>query len=409
MSVKNVLVITYWSYKDALIQTYTLPYVRMMQKNLPKGSQLYLLTLEQDHLKIPPLEFDNIKRSLSTESINLFPVNYKKFGIKAMVYWFLLFPRLITLCLRKDISHIHCWCTPAGAIGYLLSKLTGRILILDSYEPHAEAMIENGTWKRKSISFKLLFLLEKLQSNFTKTVISATEGMRYYAKEKYGAVFDKFYVKPACVDMNLFSEKNIKDPELLKALNLSGKLVCVYAGKFGGIYLEQEVFDFFKIASDYWGEKFKILLLTGHTAEDINKYCKRSNLDPSVIVQRFVPHSEVPNHMGLGDFAITPVKTIPTKRFCTPIKNGEYWALGLPVVIPKDISDDSEIIEKNQIGAVLHSFDAKSYVRAVEVIDELLKTNTREDLYKKIRNIAHKYRSFGIAENIYRQIYNKAS
>ena len=30
----NVLVLTYWSYKDALIQTYTLPYVRIIQKNL---------------------------------------------------------------------------------------------------------------------------------------------------------------------------------------------------------------------------------------------------------------------------------------------------------------------------------------------------------------------------------------
>lgn len=50
---------------------------------------------------------------------------------------------------------------PAGALGYVLSKFTGSKLIIDSYEPHAESMVENGTWKKSSLKFKILFWLEK--------------------------------------------------------------------------------------------------------------------------------------------------------------------------------------------------------------------------------------------------------
>jgi len=50
MKNKNVLILTYWSYHDALIQTYTLPYVRIIKKYLPAKSKIFLVTLEQKKL-----------------------------------------------------------------------------------------------------------------------------------------------------------------------------------------------------------------------------------------------------------------------------------------------------------------------------------------------------------------------
>ena len=49
---KNILIITYWSYKDALIQTYTLPYVKVIRENLSDDQKIYLVTLEQDSLRM---------------------------------------------------------------------------------------------------------------------------------------------------------------------------------------------------------------------------------------------------------------------------------------------------------------------------------------------------------------------
>ena len=125
-----------------------------------------------------------------------------------------------------------------------------------------------------------------------------------------------------------------------------------------------------------------------------------------MIVTRFVPHQEVPRYLGLADFALTPVKPVPTKRYCTPIKDGEYWAMGLPVVIPANISDDSDIIEREGIGAVLKRLDAESYRAALDIMESLL-AMPKDQLRKKIRDVAIRYRSYAIAEEVYRLVYNR--
>lgn len=401
----NILVITYWSYKDALIQTYTRPYLKIIRKYLPSGSSIFLTTLEQSHLRMSDAELRAATEALGKEDIRLVPFAYSKFGLKAMLKWLLFLWRLFRLCRRERVTHIHAWCTPGGAIGYILSKVTGLPLIIDSYEPHAEAMVENGAWAAGGLAFKILFFFEKLQSKRAAAIIATTEGMKAYAKERYGATLRRFYVKPACVDLELFSAADIKNPALLDEYDLAGKLVCVYAGKIGGIYLEQEIFDLFTVASRFWGDRFRALVLTDTPPHRINELAKASGLDPKVVTVKFVAHAEIPAHMGLGDFAINPVKPVRTKRFCTSIKDGEYWAMGLPVVIPPRISDDSEIIREHGIGSVIREFNGEAYLETIREIDRLLTTYSREELYDKVRRVAVEYRNFSIADHIYRDIY----
>ena len=402
----NVLILTYWSYPDPLIQTYTLPYVRILKKNLPQSSSVFLLTLEKDISTLTDTKRLEIESQLKKEGIYWLPFTYRSFGLSAFFFWIYTAFRLCTLIIQNKISTIHCWCTPAGAIGYFLATLLNKQLIIDSYEPHAEAMVENGTWRKSSIAFRLLFWLEKKQTQKANQIISATEGMRKYAADKYGVAIKNFYVKPACVNLDLFSTTDLKDPELLQAFGLDKKFVCVYAGKFGGIYLDKEVFDFFKVAADYWGDSFRVLLLTNHSREQVEAYCSESLLSPHLVISTYVSHHLIPRYIGLGDFAVTPVKPVPTKKYCTPIKDGEYWALGLPVVIPANISDDSEIIEENSIGAVMHSLDKPAYLEAIKKIDALIQ-QPKDQTFSKIRGIADRYRSYQIAEKVYQQVYGQ--
>lgn len=400
----NILVPTFFSFKDALIQTYTLPYVKIIHKYLPKGSKIYLVTLEKPNFALTDEEKAASKLELKKYNIEWVAFNYYRFGIKMLFNAGYFINKLCYIILKNKISVIHAWCCTAGSYGYLLSILTQRKLIIDSYEPHAEASVENGDWTRTSFPFRLLSTLERLQSKRAHTVISATEGMRQYAKEKYKVIFDRFYVKPACVDLTLFSEKNIRRPELIKELGFEDKIVCVYAGKFGGIYLDQEVFDFFKIAQDYWGDRFRVLLLTNQSDNQLNSWADKSGVSRKIFTKKFVNHKDIPNYIGVASFGLTPVKSIPSKRYCTPIKNGEYWALGLPIVITPNISDDSSIIEKEDIGAVIKNLNSTGYFQAIKKIDELLLQN-REETQQKVRNIAIQYRSFEIAEKIYKKIY----
>ncbi len=403
-SKKNILILTQWSYKDPLIQAYTLPYVYIIAKYISEGSRIYLVTFEQDNLKMSPSEKENIKNTLRKKEIYLINYRYSSFGIISFLKWFGVFIHLFVFLFLKNIKFIHAWCTTAGSLGYILSKASGKPLIIDSYEPHAEAMVENQTWSRNGFKFKLLFYFEKKLTNHAQIIISATSGMRDYALEKYGISIANFYVKPACVDLDKFNISKKKNPLLIAELKLEDKIVCVYAGKFGGIYHTQEVFSFFSEAEKTWGDRFRVLLLTPHDNQTLVKWALESNFSPEKMIIKFIPHEDIPDYLGLGDFGITPVKSHPTKRYCTPIKDGEYWAMGLPVVITKNISDDSEIILKYNAGAVIEEFSTAGYKAVIEKINIIL-NEPNEMLSKRIEYLAKQYRSFSIAENIYRDIY----
>ena len=393
---RAILVLTYWGYNDALVQTYTLPYVRLMLRALPAGSRVHLVTLEKTGVVLGPA---------ADPGVVVHAFRYRSFGLGGMAMMMAMCWRLWRLLRSHRVDTIHAWCTPAGMLGYILSVLTGRPLVIDSYEPHAEAMVENGTWRRGGVAHRVLFLFERLQTRRAKVLIAATEGMRDYALEKYGRTNAEWFTKPACVDLDRFSERNVKRPELLRSMGLEGRIVALYAGKFGGIYLDQEVFDLLRVAHDHWGDRLRVLLLTSHTMDELGPLIDKAGIDRDLFTIRWVPHSEVPDLMGLADFALTPVKPVLTKRFCTPVKDGEYWALGLPVIITKDISDDSGIIRENGIGSVLEDLDRNGYARSVNEIGSLISRYSRKQLYDRIRPVAVRYRGFDRAERIYAAIY----
>jgi hypothetical protein len=202
--VKNILVLTFWSFEDALIQTYTLPYVKIISTKLPKGSKVYMMTLEQDHKQIYSIKNQQMIKELEELNIIILPKKYFSFGLRAIFQNIKNLFSLSHTVVFKNISTIHSWSCTAGVFGYFLAKIWRKALVIDSFEPHAESMVENGTWEEKSISYQILFLFEKLVTKISKHIIGTTEGMKFYAKEKYGINIESFYVKPACVNVEQF-------------------------------------------------------------------------------------------------------------------------------------------------------------------------------------------------------------
>lgn len=399
----NILVFTEWSFKDALVQTYTLPYIDIIRRIISPDRKIFIVTAEQGQLALNNDEIIQVNKEWSKQNMQLITEPYKKFGWRKMFSIARNIIKLYRLLKKERIKTIHAFCTPAGSIGYILSKLTGAQLIIDSYEPHAEAMVENGTWVQNSIPYKLLHALEKRQTKRAKVLIAASAGMKHYALNKYGVNVKNFFVKPACVDITKFSGQE-KNAMLLKEFGFENKIVCVYAGKLGGIYFNEEIFDFIKLCYDRWKDDFRFLMLTNACEEEIISGMQRAGLPENIITSRFVSHDDVPAHLSLGDFALNPVKPVSSKKYCTSIKDGEYWAMGLPVVISPGISDDSEIIEKENTGAVVDFSDQNAMIKAINKIEKLLQA--KATLKMKIRQIAIRYRSFDIAEKIYKQIYS---
>lgn len=401
----NVLVITYWSFKDALVQTYTLPYVKMIRENIPSKSKIFLFTREQAHFKMSTEEWLNTKTTFKRKyNIVLLRSKYKNFGLAAQLQTLFIIFRLWVLSVFRGVKTIHTWCTPAGVLGYLLKRITGKGLVLDSFEPHAEVMLEGGTWTKDSRAFKMLFGFERRMLKKADNIIACTPSMQEYSKEKYGIDRNDMFFKPACVDFEKFNINIPIDEALKTELGLNGKTVMLYAGKLGGLYLEKEVFEIVKAGIDVFGENFRFLFLTNTSNREIEKYCTELNIDRKIIVNRFVPHAEVPKHMALATFALNPMKSLPSRRHSAPIKDAEYWAMGLPVIITEGIADDSDIVDRKKIGYVLQSLNYKEYISSMNQISILIQ---KEKITEQISSLAMQIRSYSISDHIYKELYGK--
>jgi glycosyltransferase involved in cell wall biosynthesis len=399
----NVLILTYWSFKEPLTQAAVMPYLKMIQKAQNSEGKIWLLSLEKPHLRLTSNEKAIWQEAIDQLGIELILRPYHPFGFRALISWASTLWQLVKICKYEKIKVVHAFGSPAGSAAQVLHRFLKIPYVIDSYEPHAESMVENGSWKKNGLAFRILDHFENKIARQATAVVATTASMKEYAAATYGAIPGNFLVKPACVDLNKFNPAN-HSQDLKTEFGLTDKVVCIYAGKIGGIYLTQEIFDFFKCCTEVWGTNFHVILLSDCKEEEVKNYAQNSGLSLDTITLRYVPHEEVPGYMSIADFALNPVAPVPSKRHCTSIKDGEYWAMGLPVVIPNHISDDSELIMQEQIGAVLDTLDDQAYRRAALKIQELLKGDP-DKLAAKIRNVAQNYRSYDLAQSVYSALY----
>lgn len=400
MAKANKLVLTSWSYNEGLIQAAVLPYLKIIHEVDPEGT-MFLVTDEKPSLKLSNEQVKNAESLLNTFNIKWLPQNYYNFGLKKIWFTGFYFLRLWWLIISKRIKYIHAFCTPAGSVGYLLSVLTGAKLIIDSYEPHAESMVENGTWSKSSVAFKLLWWLEKKQSQRARWCLGAASGMDGYAERKWGVKLKNFRVRPMCVDLEIFQRNELERKGMRKGFGFENKIVIVYAGKFGSIYYDKEVFDFLEGAWKYWGDGVRVLILSNQQVDIIRSFYKHTGLPESIITIKNVNFKDMPLWLSIGDVALTPVKPVPSKRYCSPIKDGEYWAMGLPVIISPDISDDSKIIAESKTGVIVNFGNKNSFGDKIKEINSILKVKNDE-----VRKLAIKHRNYANMIPIYRTIYN---
>lgn len=399
----NILVLTYWSYKEPLVQAATIGYIKEIRKHIGDHGQIYLLTMEKASLKMTFDERKQVDATLSKHGIELITKNYHFFGFRASLSWVKNLIWLIYFCRKKHIDIIHARGSTAGLTAHILSLFTRKKFVVDGFEPHADSMVENGTWKQGSFSFRLLHWSEKQQARRATAVLAMTENMADYSAAAYQHIPGNFYVRPGCVDLTVFNDR-VGDLRVL--LGLTDKLVCVYAGKLGGIYLKEEVFAFYAACYRRYGERFCALLLSDHPPEEVQKLAAEFQIPEGIIIHKHVLHADIPPYLATADFALNPVKPVPSKKYCTSIKDGEYWAMGLPVVITPNISSDSDLIEQENIGVIWRGYDEQGLMVVLEQLDSILRQD-RQALKQKIRQIAIARRDLKIASENYRKLYGE--
>ena len=299
-----------------------------------------------------PLEKANTSQSLGRIGVIWYETLWHSGRFKPLKKAFDLLKGVIyslILIRRHKAKKIYSEGFPGAIIGHFLSKLSGMPHIIHTFEPHADYMVEAGVWNKSNWEYRLLKKLEIPVGNHATHIITATKGYRKRLLEK--GIKSEIRVIPSCVDTSFYKYLPEKRVELRSTFGLTNEhIVIAYLGKLGGMYMDRELFEFFASCLRDGKDRFFFFLFTNESSDKIEASLRDWGIPLSKIFYKYLQKDEVPSYLSAADIGFCGIRAIKSRRFSSPIKNGEYWACGLPILIPEGISDDYIHASEEQIG-----------------------------------------------------------
>lgn len=399
---EKILYISYNGLLEPILDSQAIPYMRELNKYA--GIEFVLLTFEKrgDLLQYRSQGIRKRKEDLQKIGIKWIWVNYHKKPHLLTKPLDLFIGFIITLALLfvYKINCIHVRGAIAGIMGIIPAKIMHKKFLFDMRASLADEAIGTGLIKEASPKHLLLTMLEKF-------LIKSSDGIVVLTKKHYDCLRRRFNmlkeagaieIIPCCVDLDRFKlfprNRPIKKEDK--------KFTFMYLGKFGSLYLTDELLDYF-IAYKELMPHSEILFLTQTDSAYVYNICSKKKLnfdDVRVYKPRFEEIPSLISQVDCGIFFINPKR----KFGSSPIKLGEFLGCGVPVVINSGIGDTEELVEKYRVGVVVKSFSVDSYISAASILQGLTKEG--DVLRYRCRRAAETELSLGMGVCRYRRIYN---
>ncbi|MBC5993610.1 glycosyltransferase [Pontibacter cellulosilyticus] len=384
----NILLICGWKVNDVLTVSTLLPHLEVLVE-LRKVSSIVLLTNEESS---PTINLTSLQpQILRNSKVKWLPRTFSNTTPFKLINQAIHFTRSASevskIIKNNGIDVIVAHGAPAGAIAYKVWEESKIPFFVSLFEPHADYMLESGVWSRYGLKYIFQKKWEKKQltaaglmpvtENYSQKIIA--DGVRA----------DKVFTVPCSVQANIFSFNSSSRDSLRTELGWRYEVVGIYVGKYGGLYLEEEAFSIYKSCFKLISN-FRLVILTPQPELEVYAMLDAASINRAHVLVRQVPHSEVPSYLSAADFAFATYKAGPSKKALSPVKIGEYWANGLPVLLTEGVGDDSDIIKQEGGGALFNLQRERSVEEAILQILEIIKDPKHR---QEIPKLAHKYRS----------------
>ena len=393
----NLLFIGYWNIDDPLTIATIFPHLKILKELNPQGKTVFS-SVQRERPSA------DVVRQLNRMSVVYEPVYsaHSSFDLVNKLKDFVRFPKLYEAIINKHgIERIIARGAPAGGLAYLVSRKTKTPFYVESYEPHGQYMLESGVWKFYDLRFHVEEFLESRQKKYAAGLMPVA---RNYTRQLQteGIRPERLKTVPCSVDISRFAFSAKDRNQIRSEIGISPEsTVGIYAGKFGGLYMEREAFELFESIFKHFSGAFDLILLTPSV---YHEWIRRQIKDRGLPVQNIhvldLPHDRVPPYLSAADFGIATYRPGKNKAYLSPVKIGEYWANGLPVLIPYGVGDETEIIKNNPFGGVL--FDWERINKTGDVYFKDLRqrlSSPREAAH--IPQLARRYRNSEFAKDAY--------
>ena len=360
------LYICYYPLTEPLVQTQVIAYLSGLAKC---GHVIHLLTFETEPLTTAQKR--QRRRRLKEQGITWHHRRYhKRPSLPATIYdaacGVLAGLKIIR---RYRLNTVHARSHVPATMGLVLKKLTGCRLIFDIRGLMAEEYVDIGNWRPDSLPFRITKAMERRCIENSDGIVVLTERVK---RQLFGEEMDKVVqVIPCCADLTQIEKQADQRAVMRSQLGLEDKTVMLYAGKFGGWYMQREMVEFFAAARGII-PGLHFLVLTQSDQQLIKDEFARCGIPKQEYSVMRVEPERIGAYLAAADFSLSFIEACPSKVASSPTKIGEYLAAGLPVVCNPGIGDVDAIIVDNKVGVLVNEFNTSAYQEALCQIPALL-------------------------------------
>lgn len=409
---KHSLYLCYYPLKAALIQTQVLPYLRELKKI--DGVKISLLTYEPNFKKKWSKERIAVeKQKLAAEGIDWYALGYHKFPtVPASLYDIFRGVFFALRLTRKEkIDILHARSLIPGMMAAVAKPLTGAKMLFDSRGFFAEEYTGGGVWDEKGIIYRTVKIVEKWVMKSTDGFVVLTEKARdLLFPESHESGFDKFgrpvEVIPCCIESKRFNKVFDKSARthFRREFGFEDKYVVVHLGTLGGLYMTEEIADFYAAAKREKPEAFA-LVLTSRDPNLIAPLLRQRGFKDEDFLVKSVPPPEIQNYLLASDLGLSFLKRGYALIARSPTKIGEYLICGVPIISNSGIGDGDKQLGEDEVGVIVEDHSAEIYAGAIRAIDHL---REKGDLFEACQKSAlNRFNMEYIGGERYRRLYGR--
>lgn len=302
--------------------------------------------------------------------------------------------------IKPDVLHAH---SPAlNAIAALrVGKKLGIPVVYEIRAFWEDAAVDHGTSAEWGLRYRLTRAMETYAIRKVNAVTTICEGLRKDIIQR-GISSDKVTVIPNAVNIEDFTVGEVADAELVKELDLEGKVVLGFIGSF---YAYEGLNVLIKALPTMLQENANIrLLLVGGGPQDqaLKDQAQQLGVADKIRFTGRVPHEQVQRYYNLVDVLVYPRLRMRLTDLVTPLKPLEAMAQGR-LLVASDVGGHGELIEDGKTGVLFKADDPQDL--ATKVLELIAQPERWPALRKAARRYVEVERNWPVSVVRYQKVY----
>lgn len=390
---KSVLYISYDGMLEPLGQSQVLAYL----KRLAVGERIHLISFEKAHDWANVTERNRIASDISDAGIVWHPLRYHKRPSALATAWDIVcgIAMGLWLVLRHRLRIVHARSYVPSVMALALKRLTSVKYLFDMRGFWADERVDGGLWPRSGRMYRVAKEFERRFLLAADHVVSLTQAaVREMARLPYlQGRMPPVTVIPTCADLARFTP--------MHRVSEDGGFMLGYVGSVGTWYLFDEVGACFAQLLRMLPDARLLIVNRGEHAF-IRERLTAAGVPDAAVELTSAIHAEVPRQMARMDAGIFFIKPAFSKQASAPTKLAEFLGCGIPCLGNAGVGDMTEVLEGEQVGVALTSFDEAALKHGLHQLLELV-----ADPETRARCVSAAQRHFSLEEGVarYRSIY----